>query len=195
MIRVILFCTLLIPALPSVAIALQDTTTHLAEVTVKAYFREQPLLRLTTSAGVVGQTALGHQSGTTLLPAINTVPGVRMEERSPGSYRLSLRGSLLRSPFGVRNVKVYLDEFPLTDAGGNTYLNLIDGQSIQSLEVLKGPDGSLFGANSGGVVFVDVTGKWLEDNILSVDVNGGSYGLLHESAFFQKKWRSSHLNI
>src|SRR5690606_12144026 len=109
---------------------------------------------------------------------------VRMEERSPGSYRLSLRGSLLRSPFGVRNVKVYLDEFPLTDAGGNTYLNLIDSKSIQSLEVLKGPDGSLFGANSGGVVLMDVTGKRPQNRLLSVDVNGGSYGLIHESAFF-----------
>ncbi|MEJ0103149.1 MAG: hypothetical protein WDO19_11585 [Bacteroidota bacterium] len=39
---------------------------------------------------------------------MNNTPGVRMEERSPGSYRLNLRGSTLRSPFGVRNVKVYL---------------------------------------------------------------------------------------
>ena len=38
---------------------------------------------------------------------IMAIPGVRMEERTPGSYRLSIRGSLLRSPFGIRNVKVY----------------------------------------------------------------------------------------
>lgn len=181
MIRVILFCTLLFSALPSVAITLQDTTTHLEEVTVKAYFREQPLLRLTTSAGVVGQTALGHQSGTTLLPAINTIPGVRMEERSPGSYRLSLRGSLLRSPFGVRNVKVYLDEIPLTDAGGNTYINLLDAGSIAGIEVLKGPDGSLFGANSGGVVLIRPQGMSDgQDHQASLRVNGGSFGLFHQ---------------
>src|SRR5690606_18301764 len=97
--------------LPGLAIAqqpLQDTT-HLEEVTVKAYFVEQPLLRLTASAGVVTDQTLENQSGISMLPAVNTVPGVRMEERSPGSYRLSVRGSLLRSPFGVRNVKVYLD--------------------------------------------------------------------------------------
>src|SRR5690606_16259935 len=83
---------------------MQDTT-YLDEVTVQAYFADQPLLRLTASAGVIGRQVLDQQSGTSLLPALNTVPGVRMEERSPGSYRLSLRGSLLRSPFGVRNVK------------------------------------------------------------------------------------------
>lgn len=181
MIRVIFFCTLLISAFPSAAITLQDTTTHLEEVTVKAYFTEQPLLRLTTSAGVVGQTVLGHQSGTTMLPAINTVPGVRMEERSPGSYRLSLRGSLLRSPFGVRNVKVYLDEIPLTDAGGNTYINLLDAGSITGIEVLKGPDGSLFGANSGGVVRIRPLGMDdKQEHNASLRLNGGSFGLFHE---------------
>lgn len=181
MIRVILFCTVLVPAFPSVATTLQDTTTHLEEVTVRAYFTEQPLLRLTASAGVVGRTTLRHQQGTTLLPAINTVPGVRMEERSPGSYRLSLRGSLLRSPFGVRNVKVYLDEIPLTDAGGNTYINLLDAGGIAEIEVLKGPDGSLFGANSGGVVLIRPQGMRDEqDRTASLRVNGGSFGLFHE---------------
>jgi iron complex outermembrane receptor protein len=46
-----------------------------------------------------------------------------MEERSPGSYRLNIRGSSLRSPFGVRNVKIYYNNIPFTDPGGNTYLN------------------------------------------------------------------------
>lgn len=172
-----------------------DSAIRLDETIVRGYISQQPLLQTPASVGLVSRNQLINHSGESILPAINTIPGVRMEERSPGSYRLSLRGSLLRSPFGVRNVKVYLDEFPLTDAGGNTYLNLIDSKSIQSMEVLKGPDGSLFGANSGGVVLIDVTGKQTEDRLLSVDVNGGSYGLFHESASFHKKWNGSQLNI
>ncbi|WP_262245568.1 TonB-dependent receptor [Parapedobacter soli] len=162
--------------------AQQDTTHHLGEVTVSAYFAEQPLLRLTSSAGVVSKAALANQSGVSLVPAINAVPGVRMEERSPGSYRLSLRGSLLRSPFGVRNVKVYLDEIPLTDAGGNTYLNLLDAGSVSGIEILKGPDGSLFGANSGGVVRLRPYGSTAADstNTAALRLNGGTYGLFHE---------------
>lgn len=160
----------------------QDTTNHLEEVTVSAYFSEQPLLRLTASAGVVGQSALANQPGVTLLPALNAVPGVRMEERSPGSYRLSVRGSLLRSPFGVRNVKVYLDEIPLTDAGGNTYFNLPDAGSLSSIEILKGPDGSLFGANSGGVVLLRPQGSTAGDTAPSaaLQLSSGTYGLFHQ---------------
>jgi len=62
-----------------------------------------------------------------------------MEERSPGSYRLSMRGSLLRSPFGVRNIKIYMDDLPLTDATGNTYLNLIDLNQLSSIEITSKP--------------------------------------------------------
>ena len=183
MIRLLIFISIsaLIPV-GALARIQQDTTNHLEEVTVHAYFAEQPLLRLTTSAGVIDQSALSNQPGTTLLPALNAVPGVRMEERSPGSYRLSLRGSLLRSPFGVRNVKVYLDEIPLTDAGGNTYFNMLDAGSARSIEVLKGPDGSLFGANSGGVVLLRPHGSLAGDTVSSaaLRLSGGAYGLFHE---------------
>src|SRR5690606_21256668 len=105
---------------------------------------------------------------------------VRMEERSPGSYRLSIRGSLLRSPFGVRNVKVYYDEIPLTDAGGNTYLNSLDAGSIEEGNILKGPDGSLFGANSGGVVLLSPVGSGKSRNEAKASISAGSYGLLHQ---------------
>src|SRR5690606_27277500 len=188
-------CLLFSVAKGQTALTPIDTAIRLDEAIVRGYISQQPLLQTPASVGLVSKNQLINHSGETVLPAINTIPGVRMEERSPGSYRLSLRGSSLRSPFGIRNVKVYLDEFPLTDAGGNTYLNLIDSKSIQGLEVLKGPDGSLFGANSGGVVLVDVTGKQSEDRLLSVDVNGGSYGLFHQSAYFQKKWNGYQSNV
>lgn len=175
-----------------------DTTTQLEPVRVHAYFGEQDILRVPSSVGMVSRSMLSQQSGTTLLPAINAVPGVRMEERSPGSYRLSIRGSLLRSPFGVRNVKVYLDEIPLTDAGGNTYLNLLDAGSIDRMEVLKGPDGSLFGANTGGVVLLHPMGSstYVPDGG-SLRINGGSYGLFHQQASVSLRPTSNyslHLN-
>src|SRR5690606_23349823 len=157
-----------------------DSTQNLKAVSVRAYLQEQPLFRLTTSVGHLDSLKLNLHDQTSLLPSLNTIPGVRMEERSPGSYRLSVRGSLLRSPFGVRNVKVYYDEIPLTDAGGNTYLNLIDAASISEINVLKGPDGSLFGANSGGVVLLSPYGSGRHKDEIKASITGGSYGLFQE---------------
>jgi iron complex outermembrane recepter protein len=162
-----------------------DTLQALTEVAVQGYLSRQPLLQTPASVGILNTAQLRSHAQGTLLPALNLLPGVRMEERSPGSYRLSLRGSLLRSPFGVRNVKVYLNDFPLTDAGGNTYLNLLDPTAIERVEVLRGPDGSLFGANSGGVVLLDLNGRQADSSRAELGLRAGAFGLLHQHASAQ----------
>lgn len=159
----------------------------LESIDIIAYFSKQPILGLTSAGESITTNLIEAQQSTTLLPALNTVAGLRMEERSPGSYRLALRGSLIRSPFGVRNIKIYLDEFPLTDAGGNTYLNLIDPASLSSINVLKGPDGSLYGANSGGVIRMQPNGFSVNENKITLRIGGGSYGLFQEQVSVQQK--------
>jgi iron complex outermembrane receptor protein len=78
-----------------------------------------------------------------------------MESRGyGGSHRLNIRGSSLRSPFAVRNVKMYLDGIPLTGADGQTPLELIDAADIASIEVIKGPAGSMYGSGNGGVLLL-----------------------------------------
>jgi iron complex outermembrane receptor protein len=172
-----------------------DSSRKLQPVTVRGYLSERQVFQVPASVGVLTSGQLNLQPNNSLVSAMNTLPGIRMEERTPGSYRLSIRGSLLRSPFGVRNVKIYFDEIPLTDAGGNTYLNALDIGSLHSIEVLKGPDGSLFGANSGGVVLINPVDRGTDSSWASVSFTGGSYGLLHENAAIHQKWRTNELNI
>lgn len=160
----------------------RDTTQLLHPVIVRGYLSQQPMLSVPASVSVLTAEQIKLQPENSLVSTMNTVPGVRMEERTPGSYRLSIRGSLLRSPFGVRDVKIYMDDFPFTDAGGNTYLNTIDFNSVKGVEVLKGPDGSLFGANSGGVVIINTDDHYTDSAYLAAGVNAGSYGLVHQQA-------------
>ena len=177
------------------ASAQTDTSKNLHEVTIKAYLSQQPLLTIPAAVGTLNAQQLQMQSSFSLVPAMNTIPGVRMEERSPGSYRLSIRGSLLRSPFGIRNVKVYMDEFSLTDAGGNTYLNLLDLNAIQNITVLRGPDGSLYGANSGGVVLIDPFGARQQQSTASVGFDAGSYNSYRENIAIKEVSKNNQLNI
>lgn len=172
-----------------------DSTRKLDEVIIKPYFSKQPLLRSTGSIGLIGQNDLNKQASTSLVSAVNTVTGVRMEERSPGSYRLSIRGSLLRSPFGVRNVKIYLDDFPLTDAGGNTYLNALDMAGTANIQVLKGPHGNIFGANSGGVILIAPKESFQDSTVLGIKTEGGSFGSFREDINLQHQSGSYGLSI
>lgn len=167
-----------------------DSVRMLHEITVKAYATGRPLSDVPASIGFIGQEDLNRFSNASVLAAVNTVPGVRMEERSPGSYRFSIRGSLLRSPFGVRNVKMYYNGLPLTDGGGNTYLNLLDFNMIGNMEIIKGPGASLYGAGTGGVVLTN--SGTIKKTSLQVSALGGSYGLKRSGIFAST--HSSHVN-
>jgi iron complex outermembrane receptor protein len=155
------------------ALAQTDSTRVMEEVVITAYKTNRPLTEVPASIGVVNQEQLLRFNNTSLLPAVNTIPGVRMEERSPGSFRFAIRGSSLRSPFGVRNVKFYWNGLPITDGGGNTYLNLLDPMSVGSMEIIKGPGASLYGAGTGGVVLL----KSPEEMGIRYGFSAGSYGL------------------
>ncbi|BAV08191.1 iron complex outermembrane recepter protein [Filimonas lacunae] len=167
-----------------------DTLTRITQpdtVIVTAFNSASRWKEAPAAVFVADQQALARTGQPSLVPALNAVAGVRMEERSPGSYRLSLRGSLLRSPFGVRNLKVYWNDIPLTDAGGNTYFNLVDISQLQSLEIIKGPAASMYGANTGGVVLLhsDDNSVLPAKHSWQAGVTGGAYGLFHENAGYR----------
>lgn len=161
---------------PTKTVALQPNYLILQNVEVKGYENNASYLSVAGSYSLVNHDVVKQFGQESLVRAINTTPGVRMEERSPVSYRLSIRGSLLRAPFGVRNVKVYWNDIPYTDPTGNSYLYFIDNQNIQNIEIIKGPSGSIYGAGMGGVMILNSknTGKYgLEGNL---GVSLGSYG-------------------
>ncbi|GAB4029618.1 TonB-dependent receptor [Spirosoma jeollabukense] len=173
-----------------------DDTLQLSEVVVRGYATNRRLLETPASVGLLTRRDLNQRFGIpTLVPALNTLPGVRADERSPGSYRLAIRGSAIRSPFGVRNIKTYWNELPLTDAGGNTPLNALDVRALGRIEVIKGPSGSLYGAGTGGTILF--SGLAVPANKSSVEVSalGGSYGLYGNGISVQTGKNNSAISL
>jgi iron complex outermembrane recepter protein len=132
-----------------------DSVIVLPAATVKGFESNKEVLKTPAAVALLLPIDLQRYDNTPLTTVLNTVSGVRMEERSPGSYRIAIRGSSLRSPFGVRNVKVYWNGIPLTDANGLTYFNQLDPNSIGQIEILKGPSASIYGGGLGGVIRLD----------------------------------------
>lgn len=178
-----------------------DSLPALPRIIVKGFETSRRFIETPASISLINQKSIERFSGTSLVPVINTVAGVRMEERSPGSYRFSIRGSLLRSPFGIRNIKVYVDDMPFTDAGGNTYLNLIDPAALGNTEILKGPASSLYGAGTGGAIILNtpiLRNGLLKDetqNIFKVQLQGGTYGLFSENVKWQMQKKKYGLQL
>ncbi|WP_181305120.1 TonB-dependent receptor [Rufibacter sp. XAAS-G3-1] len=158
-----------------VVILLEPLAVNLQEVVVRGYETRRPLQKTAGAIGLLSTRDLERFSQTTLVPALNTLPGVRMEERATASYRISIRGSSLRAPYGVRNVKVYLNEVPLVEANGTIPLNMLDAATISNIEVLKGPAGSVYGAGTGGTILLE-TLKPVESSVMA-GAQVGSFGL------------------
>lgn len=167
-------------ALLPLSAAAQNTDTikekNLQEVVVRAYEQSRVLKEIPAAVNYVGRSTLNRFNPISLVQAINTTPGIRMEERSPGSYRMNIRGSSLRAPFGVRNVKVYFNDIPITDPGGNTYFNQLGYYNINSLAIIKGPGSSLYGAGTGGVLLVESLGE-NEQTGVEAGYTAGSYNM------------------
>ena len=151
-----------------------DSSQLLENIIIKAYDQNRSLIDVAAPVSVTGQAQLNRFGNMSILPALNITPGVSMEERSPGSYRLNIRGSSLRSPFGVRDVKIYLNDIPLTDPTGNTYLNQLSFYNFNSIEIIKGPASSLYGAGIGGAMLIHtLPANWHPG--VSLDYTTGSF--------------------
>ena len=157
-----------------------DTTMSgtLDSVVVTAFRIQVKGQTIPASIAQISRKTLAQEVNGTLLPAFNMVAGVRMEQRSEGSYRLAIRGSSLRSPFGVRNVKVYWNDVPFTDPTGNTYLNIIPFALMNGIDIIKGPVGAAYGLGTGGAVLLQ--SNFDTDSVMhtssTLQLRAGSFG-------------------
>lgn len=163
-------------------VLLEPGAASLQEVVITGYETNRPLLQTAGAISIIDRDVIERFDEGSLVRAVNTVPGVRMEERAPASYRISIRGSSLRSPYGIRNVKLYYDGIPFTEANGTTALNLMDAANIGSIEILKGPTGSIYGAGTGGTVLLEPRRAAAGEQSLEVGAMTGSYGLRRYTA-------------
>ena len=116
----------------------------------------------------------------TLDESLSTLPGLFFQ--NPYNFaqdlRISIRGFGARSPFGVRGIKILVDDIPQTLPDGISQLDTIDPGVIDHIEVLRGSSASLYGNASGGVISI-VTENGPEDPFeIGSKVVTGSFGLL-----------------
>ena len=91
-----------------------------------------------------------------LSESVGAVPGLVARDRQnyAQDVQLSVRGFGARSSFGVRGVRLYVDDIPATLPDGQGQITHVDLGSVDHIEVLRGPFSALYGNSSGGVVAV-----------------------------------------
>jgi iron complex outermembrane receptor protein len=127
--------------------------------------------------------------------AINTnVTGVSMQRRSiSGGQQFNIRGygngvrgtNGPQSNFDGQGYKVYLNGIPVTDAEGITVMDDIDFGSIGSVEVVKGPAGTLYGQAIAGVVSLRTVRPPAGKTAIGQETTVGKFGLLRSTTSLQ----------
>lgn len=177
-------------------ISLTPRSVTLAEVVVEGFENKRPIIEQSASIANISPEEINRFDQTSIVDVFNTKAGVRVEERAPNSYRISIRGSSLRSPYGVRNVKVYWNDIPYTAPDGTTPLNLLDLSNIGTAEIIKGPAGSIYGAGTGGVIkFYDKTARELENSNVQSEILTGDYGLRKYRLALNQKVKAGALSV
>lgn len=105
-------------------------------------------------AGVTARDATVARPGFALDEVLGSLGGVQVHTRLNFAQgdRISIRGLGAQAQFGVRGVRVIVDDIPATLADGQTELSNIDLGSLGAAEVIRGPASSLYGNGIGGVV-------------------------------------------
>lgn len=124
-------------------------------IIVTASRMDKALDRIAGATSVVNSDAVQHaRQQLSLDESMARVPGVFFQNRynSAQDLRISIRGFGSRSSFGVRGIKILVDDIPETLADGQTQVDSIDLGSVERIEVLRGPSSALYGNAAGGVI-------------------------------------------
>jgi outer membrane receptor protein involved in Fe transport len=123
------------------------------EIVVTASRRAQEVQDVPASVAVVDPQAFAAGGVTSLSGVLKYIPGVNFnDDGAPGQGSITMRG--VANIFSTPSVGIYLDDIPYGSVtafaeGANFALDSLLG-NVERVEVIKGPQGTLFGAASMG---------------------------------------------
>lgn len=134
--------------LNNLLVSLDNSNTVLSEVTITAEKRETKLQKTPISVSAISSKEIEQRKMTEMSDMVMGVPNlITMTGGSPSLNIMSIRGILTFSTDPA--IGVNIDGVPMFDG----YASSMQLQDIERVEVLRGPQGTLYGRNAlGGVI-------------------------------------------
>jgi iron complex outermembrane receptor protein len=136
-------------AWPAMAQTTGDGSTGKQVVEVTASKRKQLVIDVPYSITAIGGSEIADRGVTDIQQMQSVVPSLFINQNAPGASRIQLRGLSQGVGYGAALVGTYLDEISLNmpDAQRSLDVPLAD---MARIEVLRGPQGTLYGDGSMG---------------------------------------------
>ncbi|MCU0467975.1 MAG: TonB-dependent receptor [Arcicella sp.] len=169
----------------NLTISLVPSTEDLNEVQVIGFATERSLQETSASISLLTTKDLSKTNATSLTQSLNNLPGIRIDQSGLDNQRVTIRGIGANSNLGVRGIKVYFNDIPLTEPDGYTRMEALDFTTIGRVEIIRGPASSLYGTANGGVM--NFSSEKAPYGGTSIQYGGlfGSYGLGRSGLIFK----------
>lgn len=125
------------------------------DVIVTAGKREEEVREVAGTVTPVTQEALDQQGAQSFADYLTTVPGVTFNETTPGISQVTMRGvgTTVFIDQGQQTTGYYINDIPMTEPYFSVGLPDLDSFDVDRVEVMRGPQGTLFGsATLGGAI-------------------------------------------
>ncbi len=173
---------MLASGVPAMAQSADETASgDVNEIIVTANKREQNLNDVGLTITAMGREALAERKITSLEDIASIVPGLSFTPSTTNTPIFTLRGvGFNESSLGVYPaVSVYIDQVPLSFP----VLASHSAYDLERVEVLKGPQGTLFGQNSTGGAINYVAAKPTDVLTAGGDITYGRFNQVDGNAF------------
>lgn len=124
-----------------------------------------------SSVTVIGADDIRNEGVTALSDAMRNVPGVEINRTGQMG---AVTSAFIRGGSSNYNL-VLLDGIPLNDFGGAFDLSTLPAQSIDRVEIIRGPQSALYGSNAVAGVIDVVTAPGTGSARFTLEGEGGSY--------------------
>ncbi|MDQ7055313.1 MAG: TonB-dependent receptor plug domain-containing protein [Persephonella sp.] len=170
--RAALLSTLLLSGL-----AISEEIFRLEKTQVTATRVERAELDIPAGVETVTKDEIEMERQYNVSEFLESLPGVQASTKNGGyDVRLIIRGGGLKAPYAVREINILLDGVPITDPDGLTRLDFVDPQLLEQIDVVKGPNSTLYGANSAGGVVNFITINPFKFQGFKIRAGYGNYG-------------------
>ncbi len=168
----------------------------LNEITINAPIYIKHVKKWPGAVSVVDSAQIRSGNSYQLSEQLNTMPGIYMQQGTMSTNRITIRGVGSRTPYESNRIKAYWGEIPLTNGDGVTAIEDISLNDMQSIQILKGPGSSLYGAGLGGVILINPWEGIVSQNKYSFQTEVGSFATLSNQMNVElKKVNSSIYSI
>ncbi len=181
--------------------ALANSNSALEEIVITSSRVPEPWSEIATAITTLSKEDLNYYGNLSLVDILQYQPSMSITRTGGAGKAATVR---IRGEEGYRTL-VVLDGIPLTDTSGTQHsprLEHLTTQSVSSVEILRGPQGLMYGADAGGIIYLSSkpdnpgwrntasleTGRYNQQSLFFQSAISGDQGYL------QVSWQESSLD-